>query len=312
MGLETLVCLLLYGSSTASLDDQVLARFRAEYLTAAAQWEKRDQHVHGQALLINKDRNQPEGRIDVEFAHDAGSHLAVLTAKAIKSNPSDRFSQVVRYFGDDGSFFLVKKSRESPYLLVGHDKSAPSDVTMGMYNTQFGMYQSAPYSIYGIPLSRIFSDPETRNVKACLDSLDGRSLVKVEFEFKLRDVYTPTVAWFDPDLNWALIKVDYSLGEGIPLRPIQRAVYEKSKEGLPSLVSSMTELGDTYVKCTFQSVEYGSTPKSHFELSHFGLADHHTQSSPIPLIFRMPWMLGLVFCGLLLSYGSWRLARKYT
>ncbi|RUL88948.1 hypothetical protein [Tautonia sociabilis] len=216
------------------------------------------------------------------------------------------------YCVGDRSAFMLVRSVGSPAWVVEGIGTTPSD--KARYNSVFGVYAKAHYSLRGTPLSQIVKGPSFVPTDAELIDQNGHEIMRVTAEFgsKVKEYF---VIDFDVGMGWVVSSIDYrsdfSKGSRIDIK------YGDIIDGFytPELVTIRDAEGAT-VECHFSGWTFEPTPESEFNMEYFGLPDLATEArrSGRSLTF---WFVTLAMTSLIaatiLRVSLWRgAASKHT
>ncbi len=262
----TLVVASLCLSQGAHADPETVARFRAEYPTAARRLQERFTHIKGQFQLEesrpNKSRHPRITR--GEFAV-SGKMEKVSFRRAISEKPSTEDPETVYCVGEDFAFKLTRLST-GRYQVAGIDRRAE----IAVYNNIFGKYLKSPYSQQGFPLERMMANPKFRIDDAETIDQDGRSVVKVQCVLS-GEIPQNMEFTFQPDAGWRIVEAMSQIANHTANMKIE---YEQNGGSTvyPKKVS-LLQGSEQVTIATFEKWSEATTPVNEFTMPYFGLPD---------------------------------------
>ena len=294
-------------SSLSRGDESDVRRFSRDYPRAAERWQARFARVRGSFRLLKQPRTG-NGRFDEtrgKFELDHGFRK-ITTVQEMRKGGS---TEVVYCVDRDLSFKLTRGLNASTYHLQSLVRGDPLEGRI--FDTLFGQYLTAPFSIGGVPLTEFMSQPTFQVDAAEPVKSDGRDLLKVHFSCGKGRTYTAGELVFDPALSWAIRESKLQFGETQPGRQSFKIEYDQGSAAEPTPRYVELEDFDRLTKrCEILDIGFAATPEVEFKLAFYGLANAEATPKSSPGSRTAYMLAGLAFVAIIASFALRRVGRR--
>lgn len=304
-----MLCALITSRSFAGQAE--VERFRREYPAAAEKLKAHFAQVRGACRLLMQ-RGGDSLRVDVDRATFAADHgfQKVTIERDRKLGAGRARAEVVYCVGPDTAFSLSRLPGAGTYSVqgIGSDWQDRSS-----YDTLFGRFLAAPYSVVGNPLTRIMAYDSFRLVSAEEVDVAGQRLVRVDYEVGGEGHADKAWLHLDPANTWAIRGGEVRFGR-LPGGKLAFEVQygDTAVDGLsfPRRVT-FTDPSLLQSSCEFDSIAHGTTPASEFTMGFHGLPDltrPHVEGGKGGMVV---WLAGLAALGFAASLVLRRFATRH-
>ncbi len=299
----------LVSINLASASDQDMQMFLARYPLASRSLQEHFATAKGECYFKHPSSgrssgSKPPAESKAQFFIDHGSKKFIVGSSKAKGEKS--LELIYCYDNQDG-FALVRQpiSGKTKVLGVGTDREERA-----FFVQQYGRFLTAPFSVGGVPLSKIMRSPEFHLLQADRVTVDGRNLLKIGYELGPTPVDKVELL-IDPDSDW-IIRSGIVHSGAFP-KPggswFDIQYKRENKEGAIPEVIKFHDLTGKTSSCFFTSFEFTRTPEAEFSRSQYGLPD------PTRRVSHSLWVvaIGAFVASTLLSaaiYTGYRLFRK--
>jgi prepilin-type N-terminal cleavage/methylation domain-containing protein/prepilin-type processing-associated H-X9-DG protein len=267
------------GHGTQAGEDE-MERFRREYPRAAERLRASYAQLRGKCQLVRDDVSggrKSSSNQEVEFNIDHGFTKAVIRSS---SGPKKDRIERVYCLKAEGGFSLVRVPGPAGHSVqsTGDDKKLKLS-----FANRFGKFLIAPYGVINKNFSDFLASPTFRPRSAIPVSVDGKRLLRVDFDMGAGGPETTTRVTLDlePDAGWLIhsaeLRPGYMKGRVSTGYKVEYQEAIGDKPALPRVVR-FTEPGENTI-CTYESIERRPTPEGEFTMTSFGLPDIATPRS---------------------------------
>ena len=286
-----------YVARADAIDD-----FRAQYPVAEAKLRQAYSQVQMTGRHLRYARpGVVAGNVSIQDSRQGDSILEVATT-VLEAGSSTLPGTVSVFGGNSGDWFnLLKKPNSSKYRLVSQRPNKTLEKNLAI--TMPGLV-SAYCTATGGPVLHYLSDPQSTFVSAAPTQLDGRDLIEVVIEQRVRGSKLQRHLYFMPQ-SWALGGWTEDLGKYISQGRVEyepgsdppeiRAIYEWIElPRRPGVKTSENEWN-------FTSVQFGPQPAAEFTVAGYALENVKPTSALPGTNSVWYWMIALVCAIFLLA-----------
>ena len=295
--------------SSAQQASQLKARVLAEYPAALERLERGAGQFRGSARLTLTHFRKAE-KVDttsstLRFAISGGlrkvERVPIQPEASVDHRGESRQTEHVYCRNGTSSFSLTKSKGSSFYVLSGF--SSRDDATVDeMLKMTLDQFVGAAYSVFGLPVSSMMSDPSfsIRNVTPILEG--GKEHLKIEYNYRSKEFRIASGSLVvSPDEGWRIVLSENTLGltGGKALRTEVR--YDDSR-GVAGIIPSHVTVNQPNAIREFELAEISvSEPpeKSEFTLPYYGMPDlERPPASSGGLSVSHVLLASLIVCGI--------------
>ncbi len=260
-------------------DAALKARVREEYSRALARLEEQFAHFKGSGLVVLTDgkglAHPSVETFDIEYAREGDYRLY----KSIRREAGKDVTFGTAFcVTPEASFILRRKVKDGPFVIDSH-AAGPSKNLSGTINYFGEQWFFAPFSLAGVPLSKIMADPgfSVRQVTQVAEG--GRDLIKIDFDLKSTAFHLgPGWLLVDPEAGWALRKFESRVGtraDAILKGTVDYGTSEADspRGAIPNPASVVLDHPNYINKFTCDQFKAGPIPLKAYRLPAFGLPD---------------------------------------
>ncbi len=311
---------LFWMPSLASGDDEAKARFQNEYPEAAKKLEQRFSQVKGSGVLTDSrvKATHPLSRQVAKFAADH-EHEKVKLERVIPGAGKAQKLEIVYCAGPGTLFYLTRAPGAKEFTVEGINANGADKAA---YNTLFRRFLRANYAITGVPVTVLMNRPGYRLQDAEKIVKDGRSLMRVVFDFDSNGSKNMVTAVFDPSAGWPLVSSEYRMArkarqktESSNTKPSWLTVAADVEYGEPLDGYAMPrrvifhEPDHETLTCEFLGWSFKPTPIEEFGMAYFNMPD--LVSSANQPKYTLPyWLAAATSIALVLGIAFWRIGRR--
>lgn len=298
-------------ASQSGADQDEIERFRREYPRAAARMAAHLAQVRGSCRLSVQRGSNPD-RYDIDhatFAADHGFRKVSIDQVRMQGKAKTRF-ETLYCVGPNTAFSLRRPAGAEAYSVmgIGSDRQDGS-----FFQTVFGRFLNAPYTVNGKPLTEFMAMSTFRLVSAEEVDVAGKRLFRTDYE--IGGAANPDKVWihFDPALGWAIRGGEVQLATLPGAKVTFDIQYSAPIGDLPD-PRLVTFIGPDLMKstCEFDEIVRAPTPANEFTMGFHGLADLARPGVASETGGLVPWLMGLAAVGLIVAFFLRRLALRST
>ena len=212
-------------------------------------------------------------------------------------------NEFVYCFDEETGFSLVREAGTGKASMTGIGTDEKERM---IFLNRFGRFLSAPFAIFGVPLSRIIKHPSFHLTSAERFTSGGRNLLRIEYEIGEAPKTVVRVV-FDPEAGWIIRSSNINSRRFPTPAGIQCDIeYGPSEGGIPAPRSvKFLDITARTSTCEFTTFEWGPTPEREFSPASYGL--------PVPRLRadRSRWATaGWVTVALISIMALWLASRR--
>ncbi|CAN5767146.1 hypothetical protein BH23PLA1_BH23PLA1_22880 [soil metagenome] len=276
-----LAAMLLF-SRVAIGDHHTKDHILEKYLQAIQSMETSYAQVQGVGTQFWKSLDETSRRRptthQIEFARDGDGRKVVETLVRVGTDsPSDVRKDIRVSVSNADYVFVLNQEEGGPYVIINVGPISEED-TMAAPRGFFDKYVMAPYSAFAQPISAILTEPsfEFRLREVSTVEIEGRDLVRIDFEFRLAEDFpvVPASLLVDPAAQWALHSYEGWFGSQQDRIRAGTVEYGPPIEGVPVPRRVTYQHSDHSEVFEIEQIALGrSTPARTFTLTAFGLPE---------------------------------------
>jgi prepilin-type N-terminal cleavage/methylation domain-containing protein len=252
-----------------------MERFHREYPRASERIQAGFAMLRGRCRLMESGGSggKKDSSIhEVEFRVDHGFTRAVIRPM---SGPPETRADRAYCLRPDGGFSLIQIPGAKRYSVqaLGDDPKLKAS-----FSNRFGKFLIAPHGILDTEFSEYLSYPNFTTRSADPVVVDGKRLLRMEFDSGTGGPETTMrmTVDFDPDAGWLIhsaeLRPGYMNGHVAVGYKVKYQDAIGTDVALPREVRFLDPTGVT-TTCAFESIERRPTPETEFTMAHFGLPD---------------------------------------
>lgn len=182
---------------------------------------------------------------------------------------------VVYCVTSNASFLLRRKSSSAPYSIASLGNANYIGKIVGGLLER---YLFAPFSVSGVPVSEMFSDPTFRITKVTEVQKDQFCLLKIDYSYKSKE-HDLGPGWIlvSPQQGWVMRAYECEFSDRKPGRRLSCTIeYDGEKGEIPiprRVVETYHIENERRNSYEFKTISFNSVDPDEFTLSYFGVPD---------------------------------------
>lgn len=260
------ICFVRIGPNCTA-DDVTKQRFLTEYPREAKILKGLWDRCSGSYRLVSPDGKRLPNDFSADFFRSHGFEKVELKGAMPAEDGPLKISHVY-CVGDDGSFFVVNKSRDRADYQVR--KVSSDESSINMYEQKMGRCIRAFLGGHRKPLITMLEEKTATLVDA--NPVTGKSsLIEATFHVTDGSPVTQLVARFDTTNHWAVEEQDLYV-KSPPVKTLAyRVEYGEKQAGVA--MPRKIHVSENNYPYVFNEWKFEATPRDAFSMTHYGLSD---------------------------------------
>ena len=250
-----------------------MLEFQTKFAAESRQLEQLQSQVRGFCRLRATSRIPQVAPFahDISFAKMGGS----VKAEVRRLNPKDEKTGIrddVYCLTPESSFRLAKTNADSGFDV--HSLGEPDDHLDVMFDTVFGRFLAASYSVYGTRLYKQMNTPSFKLVDVQRVPGKGKSLMRVAYEIGGSGPVNKGSVVCDPEQHWAFQSGELEVVIDQFKTKYTFDVQYQTVAGVPfPLTVTYVDPDARRIVAQFSNIQFGETPRDQFTMPYYGLPD---------------------------------------